>query len=58
MFGPSQEELFNANLERMGHDDGADDDDDDLNLDIDDDEQHGHGHEQIELMERGTLSPR
>jgi len=56
IFGPSQEELFNANLEPMGHDDGVDDDDD-LNLDLDDDEQHGNGHEQIELMERGTLSP-
>jgi len=47
IFGPSQEELFNANLERMGHDDGVgdDDDDDDFNLDIDDDQQHGHGHQ-------------
>lgn len=53
LVGPSQEELFNANLERMGdhdHDNADNDDDDD-----DDDLAAGneYGHERIELMERG-----
>ena len=49
IMGPSQEELFNANLEHMRHVGGGGDDEGDLNLDLDDE----HGHEQIELVERG-----